>query len=236
MSGWQGWLHRRPSLSASQTARIDRWRALQAFDPDTPIEATRWCVVDVETSGLEVRRDRLLSIGAVRVESQRIVIGNAFHRLLRQASASSVANILVHRISGTAQREGDDPAEVLLAFLEWVGHAPLVGFHAPFDATMIARALRSVLGVQWKNPWLDLAVLAPALYPDVRSPQQSLDDWLARFNIIAMQRHDALADALATAQLLQVMIARATALGMTQSRALLAFAAGQRWLGGNGVR
>jgi DNA polymerase III subunit epsilon len=236
VSWWQDWLHRRPSFSAAQSARIDGWQRLPAVDPDVSFDATRWCVVDVETSGLDVRRDSLIAIGAVTIESRHVVMGNAFYRLLRQENVSSVANILVHRITGTAQREGEDPAEALLAFLEWIGHAPLIGFHAPFDATMLRRAVRSVLGVQWRHRWLDLAELLPVVFPDTRPRDRSLDDWLTRFNIVVQQRHNALADALATAQLLQVCMERAKTLGMRKSSELFALAAGRRWLGGEGVR
>jgi DNA polymerase III subunit epsilon len=234
VSWWQGWSQRRPALTAAQAARIDRWQRLPANDPDALIDAARWCVVDVETSGLDVHRDSLIAIGAVPIEARHVVMGDAFYRLLRQESISGVANILVHRITGTAQRDGDDPAEALLAFLEWIGHSPLIGFHASFDATMIRRAVGSVLGLRWKMPWLDLAQLAPVLFPDMRLRHRSLDDWLSRFNIVVQQRHNALADALATAQLLQIMVTRAKTQGMTKSSALFALAAGQRWLGGAG--
>ncbi len=232
MSRWRSWIGRRPTLSTHQSERIERWRARPAIDEQAAFDAIRWCVVDVESSGLDVRRDRLLAIGSVPVDAKRVLIGDAFHRLLRQAEPSSTPNILIHRISGTQQLDGDEPADVLLDFLEHIGATPLVAFHARFDAFMLRRAMQSVLGVRLRCRWLDLAVLAPALHPETQAPSRSLDEWLARYGIVTYQRHDALADAVATAQLLQVMFERARAKGVSTAASLIALAEQGRWLGG----
>ncbi len=221
-----------PTLSAPQRERIARWRALPSFDGDAPFDATRWCVVDVESSGLDVRRDRLIAIGVVPIDAKRVVIAEAFHRLLRQQGASSAENILIHRISGTEQLEGDEPADVLLDFLQRIGASPLVAFHARFDETMICRAMQNVLGVRMRRRWLDLAILAPALDPETPVTRRGLDDWLARYHIVPFQRHNALSDALVIAQLLQVMVERARAKGIVTVSELFALADNQRWLGG----
>lgn len=219
-----------PTLLALR--RIDRWRARPAFDGDAPFEQARWCVVDVESSGLDVHRDRLIAIGAVPIEAKRVMIAEAFHRHLRQQGASSAENILIHRISGTEQLAGDEPAEVLRDFLQRIGSSPLVAFHARFDEMMIRRAMQNVLGVRMRHRWLDLAVLAPALDPETLAARRGLDDWLDRYHIVPFQRHNALADALATAQLLQVMFERARAQGITTVSELFVLAENQRWLGG----
>jgi DNA polymerase III subunit epsilon len=231
MSRWRRLIGIRPTLSTDQEERIARWRALPALNEDAPFEQMRWCVVDVESSGLDVRRDRLIAIGAVPVEATRIVIGEAFRRVLRQRSPSNAQNIVIHRISGTEQLDGDEPADVLFDFLEYIGKSTLVAFHARFDELMIRRAMLNVLGVRIRCRWLDLAVLAPALHPETLATRRSLDDWLARYGIVAYQRHDALADAVATAQLLQVMFERAREKGITRASELFTIAENQRWLG-----
>jgi DNA polymerase-3 subunit epsilon len=50
--------------------------------------------------------------------------------------------------------------------------------------------------------WVDLAWLAPALLPERALSCKGLDAWLKAFGIANFKRHDALADAFATAQLL----------------------------------
>ena len=60
-----------------------------------------------------------------------------------------------------------------------------------------------------RHAWLDLAYLLPALWPERLRSHRSLDDWGKQFFIQNDDRHNAVADALQTAQLLQVAIAQA---------------------------
>jgi len=84
--------------------------------------------------------------------------------------------------------------------VDFVDGAPCVAFHADFDATMLDRACREQLGVAWAPPWLDLAVLARLLHPEL--PHRHLDDWLGHFGLAVGQRHRAISDAWVSAELL----------------------------------
>ena len=230
---WLTKLFGRPAaLAPAQGARLGRWRALAEPDLRAPPAAARFVVADVEATGLDVQRDRLIAIGAVTVEAARIDLGRSFYVVLRQPEASSRENILVHGIGGTAQRGGDDPAEVLLAFLEFAGKAPLVGFHAAFDNALIRRAMREFVGEPWERQWIDLAQLAPELIPEEARARQHLDAWLERFGIEVFNRHDAAADALATAQLLLALLPRAAERRVATVEAMLWDPGAARWLGG----
>ena len=189
--------------------RLDAWRALPAGDAKSIFDHTRYVVVDVETTGLNLLTDTLISIGAVAVVNGRIVLEDSFSVVLQQQESSGKENILVHGITSTAQREGVDPVEALLAFLEYLGKSRLVAFHVAFDETMIRRAMRQYLGLSFKHAWLDLAYVMPALNRSLMGTHRVLDDWIGRFNIRIEARHNALADALATAQLFQIAIAQA---------------------------
>ena len=94
---------------------------------------------------------------------------------------------------------------------------------------MIDRALDETLGTISQSAWLDLAELLPALYPS--NENKTMDDWLAMMNIRMLARHDALADALATAQMLQVCLHQAETLEMTCPAHLLEMQKAQHWLG-----
>lgn len=153
--------------------------------------------------------DTLISIGAVAVVNGRIALGDSFSVVLQQQESSDKENILVHGISSSAQRDGVDPVEALLEFLDYLGKSRLVAFHVAFDETMIKRAIRQYLGYSFKHAWLDLAYVMPALNRPLMGTHRVLDDWIGRFNIRIEARHNALADALATAQLFQIAIAQA---------------------------
>lgn len=226
----QRWFAPSPRLSLQQKARLIAWLMLESGGHRSQFEQQRCVVVDVETTGLNLMTDTLISIGAVAVVDGRIALGDSFYAVLQQRESSGKDNILVHGISGTVQREGMEPIEALLAFLEFIGKSPLVAFHVTFDETMIKRALRQYLGLSFKHPWLDLAYVMPALYPPLAYSHRVLDDWIGRFNIRIDARHNALADALATAQLLQVALAQARKKEVVGLPGLHDLERSQRWI------
>jgi len=217
-------------LTPGQRRRLDAWWGLDDPDLDSGHLLTRFVSVDVESTGLNVFSDHLIAIGAVAISDSRIAFDSSFYSVLRQEQASSDENILVHGIGGTSQTEGGDPPDVLLDFLEFIGTAPLVGFHTAFDEAMIRKAMRRYLGEKFDRQWLDLGWLAPAALPEYAKSFRSLDDWTEALGILNVRRHDALADALATAQLFQVLQHRTSEKGVHSARELLETARSQEWL------
>lgn len=198
----------------------------------------RWVVLDVETSGLDARRARLLAIAALAVHRDgarwRIVPADSFEVVLRyepqEAGAPDRDNILLHGIGVGSQRDGVARPEALQRFAAYAGDAPLVAFHAAFDRTMIERACRRENLPVPSNPWLDLEPLAGVLMPQVRA--RSLDEWMHELAIPCLARHEAAADTLATAELLLRLTPRLNAeIGGAGFAAAQALAAQRRWVG-----
>lgn len=186
--------------------------------PPLALDDRRWIVADVESSGLDARRDRLLAIAAVALHfpaapaegehaglrQPRIALGDSFEVVLRQPEqATQVAdksNILLHGIGVGAQSAGVPPEEAMAAWERFIGNSPLVGYHSAFDQTMIDRATREHLGRVLPNPWFDLEHLTAVLHRE--HLRRSLDHWMQRYGVECLVRHQAAADTLATAQLL----------------------------------
>jgi DNA polymerase-3 subunit epsilon len=218
----------RPALPAPVAQAVERWRGLPEFDRGRPAGSGRWVVVDVETSGLDAARDSLISVGALAVVDGAIDLGESFEVVLRQEKASTDENIEVHGIGAAEQAGGEDPREALAAFLAFVGKDPLAAFHAPFDATMLRRAVERHLGVAFARPWIDLAEVAPLVWPKYASRLSGLDDWLEALSIPVVHRHRAIGDCLATAQLLLMVLPAARSIGAPTDGELLAVADAHR--------
>ncbi len=221
---------RSPKLDETPGTAIARWNAVAPPDLRGPLAAQRWLVVDVETTGLDTRRDRLLAIGAVMVEGTTIRFDQSFEVVIRQVTASHADNILIHRIGGREQLEGVDAASALIAFLAFSRKLPCVAFHASFDETMLKRAVEEQLGFDFSPRFIDLALLAPALVTDAPRTVRSLDEWVEYFSITISARHRAVADAVGTAQLFQVLLSRAMDRGYDSADTLFRLARDQRWL------
>lgn len=209
MNAFTTWLTRRnPLLTDAQRRRCERLPRAAALSV-APLNTQRFVVVDVETTGLNLHRDQVLSIGAVVIDQGAIHFAKQFERTLQREYQTPGPSVLIHGIAPSEIAAGDDPAEVLLDFMEFVGNSPLLAFHAGFDQRMLTRALKESLGYKLPNPFIDLAHLAPLLCPQVRFPNAGLDDWLEHFGLQVQQRHNASADALVSAELALILFNRA---------------------------
>jgi DNA polymerase-3 subunit epsilon len=226
------WPFRRSRAGLPEEVRqvVERWRRLAEYEQGRPSMAGRWVVVDVESSGLDAIHDSLIAVGALAVVDGQIDLADSFEVILRQDRPSEDSNIEVHGIGGTEQTEGENPEEALAAFLAFVGKDPLVAFHAPFDSAMLRRAIDRHLGIAFKRPWLDLADIAPLVWPKYASRLTGLDDWLETFSIPVAFRHRAIADCLATAQLLLMALPATPGIGAPTAGKLLSLSGADRWL------
>jgi len=226
----------RQALPAAACARVAalRLRSRQREREDRSTAAgllslSRFVAMDLETTGPNMMKDRIISIGGVAVAERAVQHGAAFEIVMRQDSESRVDNILIHQIGGQEQRAGAEPVGALLSFLEFLDGSIAVAFRAEFDSTVLRRELHGVLGIRLPTRFLDLAVMLPALFPSTQN--DSLDDWTRFFGLPPIGRHHAIADAYANAQLLLLVLDKAQRLGLGTAADLLKLEASQRWLG-----
>lgn len=197
------------------------------------VDESRWVVLDVETSGLDPARDRLLAVAAIalRVDwpGKRLAVlpGDSFEVVLRQQQASAVDNILLHGIGAQRQRDGVPARDALRALRDYAGDSPLLAFHAAFDRALIERHLDSNLAAGWSPAWLDIEHLCAVTHEKV--PARSLDEWMAHFGIRCMVRHQAAADTLAECEVLLRVWPRVAA-ECANWRDVQRMAARQRWI------
>ncbi|MFO2462178.1 3'-5' exonuclease [Pseudomonas sp. 15FMM2] len=198
----------RPGLNATQQTRLQQLPEPQPLGEGS-LRAQRWVVLDLETSGLNLNRDQVLSIGAVVIEDGAIDFSQQFERTLHRTDTKLGPSVLIHGLGPSAIAAGCDPVEALLDFMAFVGDSPLLAFHAPFDQHMLGRALKDSLGYRLAHTFLDVADLAPLLCPQANIREAGLDDWTNHFNLQVGERHHASADALATAELSLILFSRA---------------------------
>lgn len=208
MSKFTWFSSRGPALSPSQLQRRDQLPVAAALNQQ-PLSEQRLVVLDLETSGLDMKRDQVLSIGAVVIEHGAIDLSQQFECTLLRPDHQASPSTLIHGIAPSEIANGVEPAEALLAFMAFLGDSPLLAFHAGFDQRMLARALKQTLGYRLQHCFLDVAELAPLLCPHVTFQHAGLDDWTEHFGLQVQQRHHASADALATAELALILFSKA---------------------------
>ena len=171
---------------------------------EKPNTAREWVVFDTETTGLLPTKDRMVSIGAVVVKDDSIILKET-HEWFIHVENQTAEGVAVH---GVLARDDFQPeADVLLEWLNFIQNRPLVAHHAAFDVAMVNHALERHFGIKMKNSVLDTAQLALkkehyGRIPDAYLPDcYTLDNLLLRYKIPVQDRHTALGDALATALL-----------------------------------
>lgn len=138
----------------------ERFRFL--FDPPP---ADEWVSVDCETTGLNVGRDEIISIGAVRIVGDRILTSERLELLVRPSKGVSADSVRVHRLRERDVAHGLEPDEAARRFLHFVGSRPLVGYFLEFDVAMLNKLIFPILGMGLPQPKIEVS----AMYFDYRN-------------------------------------------------------------------
>jgi len=152
---------------------------------------------------------------------------------LQAVGAVALNHGLIHPDESFHAELGEAPADVLIDVLRFIAHAPVVIFNAPYNQGVLERSIEQHLGRKPELEWIDLMVLLPGLYPERIDGQARMDAWLAAFGIERFDQRDALFEALAVAQLLQVALAQAGTQGLATPRQLLDTQSNRMWLRGS---
>jgi DNA polymerase III subunit epsilon len=192
-------------------------------DRRRPVSEITFLVLDAETTGFDLAKDRLLSLAALPVRDGRLSLREMNSWVVFQQSASRPGAFEVHGILREETAAGEQEAAVLQGLLQSLAGAIVVGHHIGFDLAMINAAIRRAGGVPLRHAFVDTAKLAQhALdafartgYPGQRDP--SLDELCVHLGIEPVERHTAEGDVFTTATLFLSLLAH---LRRRQGRAL----------------
>jgi DNA polymerase III subunit epsilon len=173
----------------------------------------RFVVLDSETTGLDARKDRLITLGAVAVRHDEIVLGDSFEALVK--IEHNLQSVTVHGITREQSQTGLDEAEALRLFLAYLGDGVIVGHHIMHDVEILNVACERHWGFELRNRSLDTMDLtlnlerdgAFAGQPEIRS--FSLDSLCKLFDVKPHDRHTAPGDAFITAKIFLRLLALA---------------------------
>lgn len=169
------------------------------IDRGTPLAALPALAIDTETTGLDSRQDRVISIGGVRLQGDRLYRSATLNFLVNPGRTIPNRTIAVHGISNSMVADAPAFTAVAEEFAAATDQLVMIGHHVAFDVRMLQSEMRAA-GRDWLPAHsLDVMLLYAGLFPE-RSALL-LDDIATALAVQVIGRHSALGDALTTAEI-----------------------------------
>jgi DNA polymerase-3 subunit epsilon len=151
-----------------------QWLLKQLALPDfgfmfDPAPENEWVSIDCETTGLDIYKDEIISIGAVRIVGNKLMTSERLELLVRTEKKLNAESVKIHRLRQKDLEQGlciDDAVKKLMHF---IGSRPLVGYYLEFDMAMLNRAIRPLLHIGLPQPKIEVS----GLYHDYKFRQLS---------------------------------------------------------------
>jgi len=181
-----------------------------------PWDAVSYWALDLETGGLDVRRDPILAVGMVALRQGVIRMGEAYRTLVRPESAGAIgeASIRAHQLVWGEVRDAPAVGEVLREVDRRLRDGVLLVHQAAIDVAFLRRGYRNC-GMRWPRPQVvDTVDLLVKLARNSRFTRPSAINDMPKLNLAEArqehglpeyQAHDALTDAVSAAELFLVL-------------------------------
>jgi DNA polymerase-3 subunit epsilon len=174
----------------------------------------RFTVLDTELTGLDERRDDIVSIGALHMQGGRIELAPTFQKLVNPKAVLDGRTVVIHKITPSQLEDMPPIDQVLSSLSEYVAGTVLLGHYLSLDLAFLNRDAKRAGMKPFRNAAVDtLSLYGWLRQRDAEHPALSLDkpggslfDLAAAFQIPVEEAHTALGDAYVTAQLFQRLL------------------------------
>ncbi|MCH8551820.1 MAG: 3'-5' exonuclease [Natronospirillum sp.] len=214
------WSQRIPRRAAeAQNPIVKAFYGSGAVAPDTPLRQVPFVALDLETTGLDAEQHSILSIGLVPFTLERIPLAGAQHWLVKPDRPLSEDSILIHHITHEAIQQAPPIQDILPRVLDHLAGRIVVVHYRAIERRFLHRAALNCFNEALEFPVVDTMELEARVYRKSspgffsrllgRQPKPiRLSDARIRLNLPFYPPHDALTDAIATAELLQAQVAQ----------------------------
>lgn len=166
---------------------------------DARLDALTYVVFDTETTGLLPEQgDEIVQIAAVRIVNGKRVKNEIFNLLVNPGRPIPPSSSAIHGVTDAMVADAVGVQEAVRQFHRFAEGAVLVAHNAPFDMEFLSRREKE-LGLRFVNPILDTVLVSATAFG--RAETHTLDALAERLGVTIDEkdRHTALGDAIATA-------------------------------------
>ncbi len=198
-------------------------RCIQAYyqevivDGSRPISDVPLVALDFETTGLNYGSDDIVSVGLIPFDSRRIYCRDSQHWLVKPQQKLAEESIVIHGITHSELTHAPDFSEIITPLLNALKGKVIVVHFAPIERHFLYQALKDRLGEGLEFAVIDTLELERRALKarqgligrlfNTKLDSVRLANSRTRYSLPAYQNHNALNDALATAELLQAQLA-----------------------------
>ena len=187
--------------------------AQRSFDDlGTPLSDVTFCVIDLETTGTAASTCAITEVGAVKLRGGACL--GTFQTLVDPGCGIPPRITVLTGITEAMVQDAPPIEAVLPDLLEFVGDSVIVGHNVRFDLSFLRAALERSERPPLANRSIDTCALARRLVRD-EVPNCRLGTLARHLRLDHPPNHRALDDALATGDLLHLLLERAATLGVT---------------------
>lgn len=204
MLGLTDW-RRRWQLRGAPPGPLREYLEKPLPSPSKSYRETDFLAIDLETTGLDLKRDLILSVGYVALHGPRIDLGTARHRVVRIDRSIPEASAVIHQITDDQSARGLELEWVMEELLETLAGKVMIAHHATIECGLLGNACRRLWQGGLPVRVVDTQTLARRTFERRQIPFKGSDLRLHalgdRYNLPRYGAHNALSDALAAAEL-----------------------------------
>jgi DNA polymerase-3 subunit epsilon len=196
------------------------------------ITENRFISVDVETTGLNTKKDEIIAIACVPIQNKNILLHGSLYTLVKP-NKYNIESMKYHGISENDLKHAPpfvDISDNILKHLDGI----LLGFSVKFDYLFLRRHFKAV-GVNLKRDFIDIALVERLLRHRNGAPETELsfETMMDAYALRQYYRHNALADAFFAAQIFQMQMGRLLAIGIDSPSKILKLTKAMRYSDGS---
>ncbi len=202
---------RKRALSKSPPGALHDYLSTPLTPKKTQCEDLVIVALDLETTGLDPKRDHILSYGLVEIQHMTIRLETSRHQLISIDSQIPEESAVIHQITDDQAATGITLEEALPELLSRLAGKVMLVHYATIEQNFLNAACLKLYGAPFMIPTIDTLVLAQRLFArrnyTVQTGDLRLFNLRPRYNLPNYKAHNALSDALATAELFLAMAA-----------------------------
>lgn len=160
--------------------------------------------LDCETTGLNPKKDEILSIGAVHIKKNKVLMRKTLNIFVKPSKNVTKESIKIHHIRPIDLENAVEPKEAILELLEFIGNRPIVGYYIKFDIAMISKYTKQYIGISLPNHQVEVSSMyfkTKKRSSDYEFVDLKFDTIMKELEIPELGKHDALNDAIMTSMI-----------------------------------